>query len=342
MNPEPVAPTRSTAHTSLRLTLILGSAATLVGALTAGCIYRPAGPAPIATASYAEGVMAYDRGDTAAATAKLTAATQESPELIRARILLGDLFRAEGNYRGALEEYETVVKLDPYSPSSYYRLGLAYQFLQRFLEAKVSYEKALALKPEDVESQMNLGLVYLALGDLPSAMDHTKVATEIDPKNPDALANYGVVLDAVGDHVGAQRAFLSSLEISGDKPATLLNLSQNLLAQARAAEAQEVLQRFLKVSDSPFARKRLGDALALQGQAGQAIEQYEKALKLDPTFYPAMNEAGRVMIQRYRAGNELDETLRTTALGYWKNSLRANPTQPQTQALIKQWEKARP
>jgi tetratricopeptide (TPR) repeat protein len=270
------------------------------------------------------------------------AATQESPELIRARILLGDLFRAEGNYKAALDEYETVVKLDPYSPSGFYRLGLAYQFLQRFLEAKDAYKKALELKEDDADSHMNLGLVYLALGDPEQAVIHTKRAIEIAPSSPDALANYGVVLDVIGDHVGAQRALLSSLEISGDKPATLLNLAQNLLGQGRGREAQEVLERFFKTSDSPIARKRMGDAMALQGLAADAVAEYERAIKLDPNYFPALNEAGRVIIQRYRAGNELDESLRLAALGYWGRSLSVNPNQPTIRALQTQWSKSRP
>jgi tetratricopeptide (TPR) repeat protein len=174
------------------------------------------------------------------------------------------------------------------------------------------------------------------------AMQHTKRATEIDPKSGAALANYGVVLDAVGDSVGAERAFLSALEITGDQPGTLLNLGQNLLSQNRGKEAQEVLQRLTKVSDTSLTRKRLGDAYALQGLAAEAIEQYESSLRIDPNYFPAMNDAGRVMIQRYRTGLELEEPLRQAAIAYWQRSLKVNPKQPQIEALLKQWERGRP
>jgi len=309
--------------------------------LIMGCT-PPGQPSARATRAYADGVMAYNRGDLPEAKTKLTDATVEAPELIKARILLGDLFRAEGDYRAALSQYEAVVKLDPYSSGSYYRLGLAYQFLERFLEARDAYMTSLKINDTDVDSHMNLGLVYLALGDLPKAMDHAKRATELDPKSGAALANYGVVLDAVGDAVGAERAFLSSLEITGDQPGTLLNLGQNLLTQNRGKEAEEVLRRLIKVSDSSLSRKRLGDALALQGRAADAIEQYELALKIDPNYFPAMNDAGRVMIQRYRAGLELEEPLRAAALSYWKRSLAVSARQPQVEALVKQWERGRP
>lgn len=324
----------------LRCLLILPASAAILP-LT-GCDNTAKLPPSAATTAYAEGALAYRSGNAALAKTRLTDATRQDPELINARTLLGDMFRAEGDYKAALEQYEVVVKLDPYSSSSYYRLGLAYQFLERFLEAKNAYLKALEIKPSDADTSMNLGLVCLALGDLPAAMQYTKAATELGPTNPDALANHGVVLDAVGDHVGAQRAFLGSLELSGDKPSTLLNLAQSYLAQARGPQAQEILERLLKSSDSAIARKRLGDAHALQGHASDAVAQYEVALRLDPRYYPAMNEAGRVIIQRYRAGNELDESLRLAALGYWNRSLAIAPTQPLVQALVRQWEKPKP
>jgi tetratricopeptide (TPR) repeat protein len=311
------------------------------GLMLAGCSTQ----APIshrATENYAEGVLAYQQQDTALAKEKLGAATRESPDLIKARTLLGDLFRADGDYRAALDEYETVVKLDPNSPTAFFKLGLAYQFLQRFLEARNAYERSLVLNPDDADAQMNLGLVHLALGELPQSMEHARRAVELAPKNPTVLANYGVVLDAVGDHVGAEHSFLSSLEITGDTPSTLLNLGQNLLIQNRPVEAQEVLQRFLKKSVSPIALKRLGDAYSLQGKAAEAIEEYERALKLDPNYYPALNDAGRIVISKYRAGAELDENLRSVALSYWQRSLKINPDQPTIQALVLQWSGKKP
>lgn len=337
----PTLPPRASAP-ALRGLLYTGLGLTLAGALVAGCVKSGEPPARAVNA-YAMGVAAYDRGDTSTAKQKLIAATQAAPELVNARSLLGDIFRQEGDYKAALSQYEAVVKLDPYSPSSFYKLGVAYQFLDRLVESRDAYLKTLKLSPNDAEAHMNLGLVYLALGELPSAVEETKKAVELSPEGAKArgpaLANYGVVLDAVGDGPGAERAFLSSLEITGDSPATLLNLGQNLLTQNRGKEAQQVFERLVSKQDSSLARKRLGDAFALQGMAVEAIEQYEKALKIDPRYYPAMNDAGRVMIARYRAGLELDESLRAVAVSYWKKSLAINPNQPQTKALVAQWSK---
>lgn len=329
---------------------VLSTVCILAAGIAGGCQLTPA-PGPSgklpprqATQAYAEGVVAHEAGDTARAKERLTAATEIAPQLIKARLLLGDLFRAEGDYRAALEQYEAVVRLDPFSPGGFYRLGVAYQFLQRFIEARDAYLTALRLKADDADSHMNLGLVYLALGELPLAMEHARRATELSPTSPGAHTNFGVVLDAVGDLVGAERAFLTALELQGDPPsaATLLNLGQNLLKQNRGREAQEVLTRLTGQADSSLARKRLGDSLALQGLAEQAIEQYERALRIDPNYFPALNDAGRVMIQRYRAGLELDESLRQAALNYWNRSLRINPGQPQIEALVRQWTPQRP
>ena len=54
---------------------------------------------------------------------------------------------------------------------------------------------------------------------------------------------------------------------------------------------------------------------------------------MDPNFYPAMNEQGRVLIAQYRQELELDDAKRKRALDIWRKSLSLKPDQPK----IKEW-----
>ncbi len=330
----------------LRLPWRLGGC---VAALAGGLLLWPAGctapsrsgiALPRGVDSYVEGVEANRRGDRRAAIGHLETATEENPNLINARSLLGDLYRFEGDYAEALQQYEVVVKLDPYTGANYTRLGIAYQFLDRLREAESAYLKALELDATDLDATMNLGLVYLTLGRLEDARRLTQKATEMDPSSGPAWANHGVVLDASGEHAEAESALLRSLELAPDRPATLLNLGNVLVTRAKAGEAIAVLEKLLTIADSVRARKKLGDAYALARRYADALKQYETALKTEPAFYPALNDAGRVFITQYREGLELDEKLRQSALQVWRKSLSINPNQPRISALVSEWDRA--
>src|SRR5207249_3608208 len=82
-----------------------------------------------------QGVQALDAGDRDRAIAILQAALQANPNLITPRNMLGDLYRDKSQYTLALDQYQALVYLDPYSTSNHYYLGLCYQFLDRIREA---------------------------------------------------------------------------------------------------------------------------------------------------------------------------------------------------------------
>ncbi len=292
------------------------------------------------TQSYVAGVKAYQQNDIPLAREKLVEATTENGELVNARRMLGDLYRGGGDYTKALEQYEVLVRLDPYESGSYYRLGVAYQMLSRLREAQKSYAQSLKLDPDNGQSHMNLSLVYLALGDQDDAIWHSQKASELLPQSAEAQLNHGVVLDATGDLPGAEKAFLKSLELDSKSPSTLLNLGQNLLRQGKGKDAVEILTQLTVIADSAVARKRLADAYVQAGNLTAAAVNYDKSLSLDPNYYPAYNERGRLVISKYKAGLELDERLRSSAVADWRRSLELNPIQPRITALVQQWAKS--
>jgi tetratricopeptide (TPR) repeat protein len=99
------------------------------------------------------------------------------------------------------------------------------------------------------------------------------------------------------------------------------------------------MEQVISRSDTPAARKRYGDALALGKKYDQAIEQYDHALKSDPKYLPAINEKGFTLIRRYSDGLELDDAQRRAALEVWRSSLKINPNQPRVAEAVRKWEK---
>jgi tetratricopeptide (TPR) repeat protein len=308
-----------------------------VGALGIGCSSSPTSSGPKGIDKYVKAVQAYQSGNRDKAVENLAAATRVNPDLIMARLMLGDLYRENGDYSNAAKQYEALVKLDPYTWQNFYKLGVSYQFLQRLHDAADSYNKALKLNPDDPNSTMNFGLIQLYLGNPDDAVKFCERATLLDPKSASAYSNLGVALDARGEYARAEAAYRHSLDLDPDNATTLLNLGTNLIAQNKGSEAAEILERVIKMSDSPLHRKRYGDALAKAGRYDDAVKEYDSALKLNPKYYPAMNEIGWSKIAEYKNNLELDDTQRDAAIDMWKKSLAINPDQPKITAATQEY-----
>jgi tetratricopeptide (TPR) repeat protein len=323
---------------ALRVALVVAGigAIGLVGCRSSGKGGNVAGPKGVD--HYVQAVQQYHAGDKERAMAQLIEATRLNPNLIMPRVMLGDMYRADGNYDDAVKQFEQVTKMDPYYASNWYKLGVGYQLMERLKDAAGSYTKALKLKPADAKSNMNLGLVQLYLGNTEEALSYARKATELEPKSAAAWSNLGVTLDAMGDYPKAEEAYRKSIDLDPDNPATLVNLATNLMAQNKAAEAVELMKRAAGISNTAAVRKRYGDALAKAGRYDDAVAQYQAALKLDSKYYPALSEIGFTRIAEYRKGLELDDAKRQDALSNWKKSLAINSNQPKVQAAVKEWE----
>ena len=123
---------------------LLVLALTLVGGCTSESHVGDTSP-PRGVEYYVAGMKAYRAGDQKTAQARFEQATSVNPNLRMARSMLGDMYRAQGQYERAREQYEILVRLDPYDPENHYRLGVTYQFLRKIQDAIASYLRASTL-----------------------------------------------------------------------------------------------------------------------------------------------------------------------------------------------------
>jgi len=317
---------------------VLTVSTTLVGLCT-GCQPDPVEQKRLAgMASYIEGYHAFQEGDRDAAVRALLTAVETNPELITARGMLADIYRHEGQYELAAEQYKTLTNLDPYNYLNFYHLGVSYHFLDRIRSAVEAYHGALRLRPDDPRSNMNLGLAYMVLGEADKALPYARRAVELNGDSPAAWGNYALVLDSLGQHGQAEAAYRRSLEMDPTQIGVRVNYSANLIRQGRPGEAVSIMQEVVAEQRSVLALRRLGDAYAAAGQPQQAVDQYRAALEINPKYYPAMNAIATVRIQQYEKGLQLDESLRADALEMWRRSLAVHPQQPDVIEKLRRWE----
>jgi tetratricopeptide (TPR) repeat protein len=287
--------------------------------------------------AYITGAQALNAGSEDKAQALLERAVRENPNLTMAHQLLGDLYRKNGDLNRAGDQYAMLVRLDPYSFKSHYEVGLTAQLLNRLDDAAAAYLRALALSPRDLNANMNLGLVYLALGHVDDAVRQLQLAVSINPKSAAAQCNLGVVLEAAGQLHKAETAYQRAVELDPNQTVAMIDLGSILVREDQGMEAAAVLKAAVLKTNTALVHKRLGDALVLQHQDDQAMDEYNAALHLDGRYWPAMNQIGLILVRKYQNGLTLDENLRLSAVAIWKKSLAVKPDQPQIQQWIVQW-----
>ena len=295
-------------------------------------------PPPKAVDLYVQGYLQYQSGNETKAEQSLLAAVDQNPDLRMARATLGDIYRKRGDWSDAATQYEAAVRLDPYTLSNHYYLGLSYQYLRRLRDAAEAYKGALRIDPDDLNSNMNLGLVYLALDQLDNAVFFLERATRIDAKNALAWSNLGVAQDSRGSFVLAEASYRRAIELDPDAYVAMQNLGANLISQAKPGPAADVLKDVLAKSDAPLSHRLYGDALALNNDFTPALAQYDAALARDPASAAALNGKGEVYIRQYEKGLELDDTLRARALEQWQRSLKIDPQQQRVAERVKKWQ----
>jgi tetratricopeptide (TPR) repeat protein len=332
----PTLPVRSTSA------VVITSVLTLLS--HAGCAQqsrpadKPLGPPP-GVNKYVQGVGAYRAGDRAGAITALEDATRTNPKLISARSLLGDLYKAAGDYTKAADQYQAVTELDPYTARNFYKLGVAHHLMQHLPDAAKNYQKAIKLDARDWESHMNLGLVNLALGRKDRAVNHLSEATIINPGAGVAFGNLAIALDAQGRYPEAEQAYRRALELDGTHTASMGHLGKNLLRQNKTDQALTVLEKLATDTESASARKLYADALVQAKRHDDAIKLYRGILSEDKRYYPALNGLGSALIAKYEQGLQIDNRQRLAAIDAWKQSLALNPEQPRVADLMKKWER---
>src|SRR5713226_5743093 len=136
-----------------------------------------------------------------------------APQRVDLHAALGESYFMSGKAEKAIEEFKTLIQLDP-SPRSYTFMGLSYRHLGRFDEARKYFQEGL----------------------------------KKDPRNAFCLFNIGYIEERQGNHTRAEELFQQALRSNPNFSEALLELANLRIAKKRLEEAAELLRRYVKVS----------------------------------------------------------------------------------------------
>jgi tetratricopeptide (TPR) repeat protein len=125
------------------------------------------------------------------------------PHLAEAYFYRGIAKHQLEDYRGAIKDYNTAIDIKPYYPQAYTNRGMAYHNLKNFKKAIADYNRALEFDPDNENIYNNRGIAKLAQKNIEGAIDDYNEALKINPKSTYALMNRSNAKIVSGDIRGA-------------------------------------------------------------------------------------------------------------------------------------------
>ena len=200
-----------------------------------------------------------------------------------------------GNYVGAIEYFNIVIKFKPHLPEPYFYRGAAKHRLEDFRGAIQDYDRAIEIKPYYPDAYLYRGMAYHELKDFGNAISNYDRSIELDPRNEGAFNNRGIAKLSQRDVEGAIADYNKALEINPTSTNALMNRSNAKIIQGDVRGAIQDLNSVIIIRPH-FAGAYLNRGLArfeLDDYAS-ALRDYDQAIRFEPENALAYNNRGIV------------------------------------------------
>jgi tetratricopeptide (TPR) repeat protein len=227
---------------------------------------------------------------------------------------LGGVLSRQKHLEAALREYETALSLDPGSSEALSGMGLALVLQGRKQDALQVLRRMLNLRPESPEAHLNMAWTLRSTEAPAEAERHLRLAYERRPSDPGFLDRLAKACAGFGWTNEAVAAWSEAVRLQPTDAAAHLNLGIVMAAAGQSEAALEHYARVVQLEPSQAeARLRLGTELGRRGQHVQAQAQFAAAVRLKPDFLQARLNLGIVLVELKRfeeASKEFLEALR--------------------------------
>jgi tetratricopeptide (TPR) repeat protein len=227
---------------------------------------------------------------------------------------LGWLSLREDSATEAQAETQMALEKRPKDAVLYNNLGLAQIGLGAYEVALESLRSANRLDPDLHPVHYHLGSVYALLKQPEDAIKSWEAAAKHEPSNADCFANLGAAYYRKGEYDKAVTHFRHALQIRHDRPLDHSNLGLSYARQGmELKKAGEKVSKATAMFGTGVADEKIKAALQKQKQA---IEEFDKALSLDPRNVIIHSNRG---LACFFAGRPED------AMAEWANVTKLDP-----------------
>ena len=182
----------------------------------------------------------------------------------------------------AIEQFEHVVRLDPSGIEDHLLLGRLYRLNGETAKAENEFRTAVKLQPSSEEAVSTLALLFNDEGDPSRALDILKTVPE-DERSARLDSVLGYTYAQKKDYAHAIEAYRKAVQLDGDDLDALRGLAENLLNNNQSEAALEVYKK-LASADPQDAQTLLhiSEIYRRDGQFEKALEALNKAQAIAP------------------------------------------------------------
>jgi len=174
-------------------------------------------------------------------------------------------------------------------------------YYERYRSAIETLDKVVAASPANAEAVYWLGQSHIDLGDVAGAKEvYRKNMEGANGSNPLLLVGMGHVEQLEGKTSDARQRFETALSLSKSKDIAVLNAighaSHDKNGDAAYGISKLTAATQIKGFKDPDVYINLGECYRDNGDGGQAVQSYQKALDVDPKYAEANYRIGKVYL----------------------------------------------
>ena len=236
----------------------------------------------------------------------------------------GDLFRKHyeaannyhraGNFAGAEAEFKIILA------EAYRRLGKVYSAQTNYRASVDAFESAFSARPDLTDALVDQAIAYFHIGHYEKGIGPLQRAIAANAPNAAAHHMLGKTYFMMGEFEKAARELEATLKLTpGDYDAEY-TLGLCFLKKKDVAKAKELYGRMVeRLGNRPALRVLIGRAYRETGFLPESIEEFKKAIELDPRFPRVHYYLGLTYLYKDGAARLQD------AVEEFKIELAANP-----------------
>ena len=171
-----------------------------------------------------------------------------------------------GDYKGAIADYDTAIRLKPDLAEAYYNRGVAKQKLGQHVAAIADYDTTIRLEPDLATAYFNRGGAKRDLGQHVAAIADYDTTIRLKPDYANAYNHRGIAKRDLGQHLAAIADFDTAIRLKPDYATAYSNRGIAKVLLNRISEAKRDVRTALRLA------KQAGDT--------RLITRLEEALRL--------------------------------------------------------------
>jgi len=150
--------------------------------------------------------------------------------------------------------------------------------------AESSFLKALSINDELISALANLSGLYTETARIEKAVELTRQMLEINPNNAEAHFSLGYIYRYAGMNDEAMLEMEKAVTIDPKNP----TFRSILITYITVGDYEKVIKTYKNYKESAFTFGRLGQALFLQGNKEQAVENFDRVIAMEPDGLSAL------------------------------------------------------